>query len=87
MEIEKLKIGDWVYQYQSSIMSKNHPYREYSFFQIVGETPKQWKLGCRNIRKSDLKVIGSIYPWECMKIMDEQAWNMKKIQDSERESQ
>ena len=86
MEIKNLKVGDYVYSFSSSLMNKNKPHNDYSFFQIIGDTPKQWKVrGEKNIRKLDLKIIGSVYCFECMHIMDETAWNMKAIQDKEQE--
>ena len=88
MDKENLKIGDWLYTFSSSIMNKDKPFLDYSFVQITGETPKQWIIndGYCKVRKKDLKIIGTIYSFECMHIMTDETRKIKKQKDEWRES-
>ena len=79
MKIEDLKIGDWVYDFESSIHNISTPFMDYKFYRIIGGTKKYWILdkGIK-ARKTDLKERGGIYNWSCFKIMNNRAWEMKK---------
>lgn len=83
MEIEDLKIGDWVYDFESHISNGATPFLDYKFYKITGETKKYWVLsrGYAKIRKTDLKERGGIYIWSCFHVMDNHAWEMKKQRD------
>ena len=81
--ISKLKIGDFVYQFRSSIVLRDRPFLEYTFFEITGETEKFWILenGYKRARKTDLKELGGTYGFETFKLMDGEAIEMKKKKD------
>jgi hypothetical protein len=83
MEISKLKIGDWIYLYESHIINNDTPFLDYKFFQITGETKAYWILnnGCEKARKSDLKKYGDFYSWRRFKIMDDNSYKMKKLRE------
>ena len=80
MKIEDLKIGDWVYDFESNIRNGATPFLDYKFYKITGETKKYWVLnkGYAKARKTDLKERGVIYSWYCFNVMNNHAWEMKK---------
>ena len=60
--IDKLEIGNYVFEFRSSLFNKYKPYLDYAFHKITGETKTYWKIGSYTlIRKGDLKVRGDCF--------------------------
>ena len=81
MDIEDLKIGDWLFTFQSEIINRDTPFLDYNFHQIKSETKNYWVLGqgYYKVRKTDLKIRGEVYKF--MHYMNDEIWKIKKQRD------